>query len=267
LNASTLRVAGLALALASCAGPAAPPYHEVAVTLPSPATLTAELHLPSGPGPFPALILLHGCGGLGPNVVAWARWLAWEGYGAFVLDSFGGRGLRRICGDGGEFSGGARARDVYEAAKYLATLGAIDSTRLGAIGWSHGGWTVLRAAFLEDLYPDVRLRALVAFYPYCGDVATYRARPPLLILHGEADDWTPVEPCRYLADNARAAGADVTLVTYPGARHGFDVSTLTRPTLIAEARQGRGATIAYDPSASRDAERRLREFLRRHLAR
>jgi dienelactone hydrolase len=64
-----------------------------------------------------------------------------------------------------------------------------------------------------------------------------------------------------LVDNARAAGGDVTLVTYPGAHHGFDVTTLTRPTLVPEARQGRGATIAYDPAALRDAEKRVREFL------
>jgi dienelactone hydrolase len=167
--------------------------------------------------------------------------------------------------DGSVLTGGARSRDVYEAAKYLATLPAIDSTRLGAIGWSHGGWTVLRSALIEDLYPDVRLRALVAFYPYCGDVASYRARPPLLILHGEADDWTPVELCRYLVDNAKAAGADVALVSYPGAHHGFDAANIARPTLVADARGGRGATVAYDPAAHSDAEKRLREFLRRHL--
>ena len=253
--------------LAGCGTPTASPYHQVAVTLPSPATLTAELHLPSGTGPFPTLILLHGCGGLGPNVTAWARWLTWEGYGALVLDSFGGRGLRRVCGDGSVLTGGARSRDVYEAARYLATQPVVDATRLGAIGWSHGGWTVLRSALIEDLYPDVRLRGLVVFYPYCGDGPSYRARPPLLILHGEADDWTPVELCRYVADNAKAAGGDVTLVSYPGAHHGFDVTTLTRPTLIPDARQGRGATIAYDPAALRDAEKRLREFLRRHFGR
>src|SRR5262245_61234638 len=193
MNASTSWVIALALALASCAAPAASPYHQVAVPQPTPATLSAELYLPRGQGPFPTLILLHGCGGLGPNVVAWAQWLAWEGYAAFVLDSFGGRGLRRVCGDSSVLSGGARATDVYAAAKYLATLPAVDATRLGAIGWSHGGWTVLRSAALEHLYPEVRLRGRVVFYPYCGDVATYRAGPPLLILHGESDDWTPVE--------------------------------------------------------------------------
>jgi dienelactone hydrolase len=260
VKASTTLVAA-ALALAGCAVPFAAPYHQVAVTLPSPATLTAELYVPRGTGPFPTLILLHGCGGPGANVAGWARWLQWEGYAALVLDSFGGRGLRRLCGDSSELPGGARSNDVYAAAKYLATLPVVDASRLGAIGWSHGGWTVLRSTLIEDLHPDVRLRALVAFYPYCGDVTSYRARPPLLILHREADDWTPVELCRYLVDNARAAGGDVTLVAYPGAHHGFDVTTLTRPTLVPEARQGRGATIAYDPAALRDAEKRVREFL------
>ena len=257
-------VLAAALALAACAGPLTA-YHQVPVTLPRPATLTGELYLPRGPGPFPTLILLHGCGGLGANHVGWAQWLAWEGYGAFLLDSFGGRGLTRVCGDSSVLTGGARSNDVYAAARYLATLPAVDATRIGAIGWSHGGWTVLRAAALEDLYPDVRLRALVTFYAYCGDVASYRARPPLLMLHGEADDWTPVVLCRHLADHARGENHDVTLVAYPGAHHGFDAANIARPTLVAEARGGRGATIAYDPAARRDAERRLREFLRTHL--
>jgi dienelactone hydrolase len=261
----SIRLLAVTLALAGCAAPLASAYHQVNVTLPTPATLTAELHLPRGQGRFPALILLHGCAGIGPNVEAWARWLAWEGYGALVLDSFGGRGLRRVCGDSSALTGGARAPDVYAAARYLATLPAVDAHRLGAIGWSHGGWTVLRSAHIEDLYPDVRLRALVTFYPYCGDTVSYQARPPLLILHGEADDWTPIMLCRYVVDAARALGRDVTLVGYPRAHHGFDASTLVRPTLIPEARGGRGATVAYDPAAHGDAEQRLRTFLRRTL--
>lgn len=260
----TLLIAA-AVALAGCAGDLA--SHRVPVTLPRPATLTGDLYLPRGTGPFPTLILLHGCAGLGPNLVGWAEWLQWHGYAAFLLDSFGGRGLPRVCGDSSVLTGGARARDVYAAAQYLATLPAVDATRLGAIGWSHGGWTVLRSASLDHFYPDVRLRAFVAFYPYCGDTGAYRARAPLLVLHGEADDWTPIALCRYLVDNARAEGHDVTLVAYPGAHHAFDATGIARPTLVADARGGRGATIAYDPAARRDAERRLREFLRQHFAR
>src|SRR5438552_18343058 len=75
---STSLMTVLILALAGCLAPAASPYHQVAVTLPNPATLSAELHLPRGTGPFPTLILLHGCGGIGPNLAAWAQWLTWE---------------------------------------------------------------------------------------------------------------------------------------------------------------------------------------------
>src|SRR5262245_25808080 len=73
--------------------------HSVAVTSPAPATLTAELYTPRGAGPFPTVILMHGCGGIGPNVKEWATWLRHEGYAAFMLDSFGGRGLKRLCAD------------------------------------------------------------------------------------------------------------------------------------------------------------------------
>lgn len=260
-------VVGLGLALAGCVGPLTSQQHQVLVTLPSPATLTGELYLPRGTGPFPTLILLHGCGGVGANIVGWAEWLQWEGYAALVLDSFGGRGLQRVCGDGSVFSGSARSSDVFAAAKHLATLPAVDRDRVGAIGWSHGGWTVLWSASYEDRYPDVRLRGLVAFYPACGNVGSYRARPPLLILHGAADDWTPAEPCRYIAEAARDDGRDVTFVLYPRAHHAFDVTGLARPTRVPDARGGRGATIAYDPAARRDAEKRLREFLRTHFGR
>src|SRR6266480_4959466 len=217
---------------AGCAGPIA--SHRVPVMSPSAATLTADLYVPQGAAPFPALILLHGCNGIGRNVLAWAQWLQAEGYAALVLDSFGGRGFTSICGDGSVFGGGPRSSDVFAAARYLATLPGIDQDRIGVIGWSHGGWTVLRAASYEPVYRDVRLRALVAFYPYCGEAA-------------------------------RREGHDVTAVVYAGAHHGFDAAHIRRPVRVTQALRGRGATIAYDPRAHDDSEKRVREFLRRHL--
>src|SRR5262245_38758857 len=50
----------------------------VPVTEPQTLTLTGDLFTPSGDGPFPAVILLHGCNGVGPNVTAWAVWLQSE---------------------------------------------------------------------------------------------------------------------------------------------------------------------------------------------
>jgi dienelactone hydrolase len=60
-------VAGLALLLAGCAAhatsfPAAP----------TPKTAFHSLYRPDGPGPFPAVVLLHTCAGLRPHVLGWA---------------------------------------------------------------------------------------------------------------------------------------------------------------------------------------------------
>jgi dienelactone hydrolase len=257
---TAIAVGMLAFAVTGCVA-----SHRVAVTLPEPATLTAELYVPKGPGPFPALVLLHGCSGIGPVIVAWAQWLRAEGYAALVLDSFGGRGIHRLCGDSSPLRGQQRSPDVYAAAAYLATLPMIDRNRIGAMGWSHGGWTVLWAGSTEGRYPDVKLRALIAFYPACSDIVAYGGDTPLLMLLGELDDWTPPETCRIVALGARGAGRDVVDVLYPGAHHGFDAAHLPRPIRIADARGGRGATVAFNPSAHADAERRVREFLARYL--
>src|ERR1700682_6081422 len=54
----------------------------------APARLEGRLVKPGGAGPFPALVLLHGCHGVSPQVYAWGRWLADRGYVAFVVDSY-----------------------------------------------------------------------------------------------------------------------------------------------------------------------------------
>ena len=44
----------------------------------------------------------------------------------------------------------------------------------------------------------------------------YAPLAPVHILIGEADDWTPAENCRKLADAAHKDGFPVTLKVYPG---------------------------------------------------
>ncbi len=157
---------------------------------------TGELILPRGRGPFPAVIVLHGCDGVSPHYRIWARWLASWGYAAFVVDSFRPRGVAINCGRGREFPPMLRARDAFAAAAYLRKRPDIDPNRVGAIGFSHGGWSALfaatdNAAMRAGTAP---LKAIVAFYPWCLQIS-----PPLAtdvqILIGDADDWTPVQRC------------------------------------------------------------------------
>jgi len=107
----------------------------------------------------------------------------------------------------------------------------------------------------------------VAFYPPCPrDLSPEAGTAPLLMRLGEKDDWALPELCTYLAEVAVRAGHPVTAVAYPGARHAFDAARLRGVVFVPDGRRGRGATIAYDPQAHADAEKRLREFLAAHLA-
>lgn len=245
--------------------PARADWHAVAVTSPAPATLTAELSTPRGAGPFPAVILLHGCNGISPNIKEWAVWIRHEGDAAFVLDSFGGRGLKRLCGDSAALTGRMRAPDVFAAARYLKTLPQIDARRIAAVGYLHGGWTLMWAVASEAQHPDVDLRAFIMFYPTCTGWKALPGTTPVLMLLGGKDDWTPAAPCEALATSATRAGRRVTAVLYPDAYHHFDGAEVRRRTLVPDALGGRGATIEYNPRAHEDAEKQVRAFLAAHL--
>ncbi len=110
------------------------------VTPGAPVTITATLVRPAGPGPFPAVVQLHGCAGIEAQSFRWARWLAERGYVALVVDSFGPRGLKGDCRSGPDDPPiTARFDDAFGALRYLQSLPEIRADRVAAIGWSQGG--------------------------------------------------------------------------------------------------------------------------------
>jgi dienelactone hydrolase len=118
-----------------------------------------------------------------------------------------------------------------------------------------------------DGKPDIA-RA-VALYPGCRAQAEqngFRVRLPLLILIGDADDWTPAAPCLALTDAALGRGEPVEIRTYPGAFHDFDHpgSRVRERTGLAFTASGSGvAMVGTDPAARADAIRRVPAFLAR----
>jgi dienelactone hydrolase len=62
--------------------------------------LPVYLAQPSGVGPFPAVVVLHGCGGLNYVAVTWADRLASWGYVAIAIDSLTPRHKTNACGGG-----------------------------------------------------------------------------------------------------------------------------------------------------------------------
>ena len=217
---------------------------------------------PSGAGPYPAVALLHSCLGLPADRRAIAGALASWGYVALFVDDFATRGLRETCAvDFGE--GGA---DAYGALAYLSRLSQVDPSRIAAVGYSQGADTALaiasaRFASAFAISPHLKFKAAAAFYPPCANQGGASLQIPTLILIGESDDVTPAADCARLARGQPGDRADVKLVVYPGARHGFD-----NPGFVG-GRRLLGMWLQYDRIAADKSMSELRDFLAAKLAR
>ena len=266
--------------------------------------IPATLLKPDGPGPFPAIVIMHDCSGLGARSSGapyrWGRELVGLGYVIVSPDSFTTRGhAGGVCTDPSpsrnEVSPNRRVHDAYATLAHLRTLPFVDGSRVGLMGGSHGGSTTLASMVApeRDKEPLARenragFAAAVALYPGCaarmGDwrtvrqagaggpitdyVGVYKPVAPMLILIGENDDWTPAEPCRKLTEVARQAGYAVAIKVYPGAYHGFDSNNPVRydPARVnANSPSGRGATTGGDPKAWEDSFREVTAFFGQHL--
>jgi dienelactone hydrolase len=266
--------------------------------------IPAKLIVPDGTGPFPAIVIVHDCSGLGPRSSGspgrWADELVPQGYAVLIPDSFTPRDLPNgVCylpaDQSSKANGAVRAADAYGGLAFLRTLPAIDGKHIGLMGGSHGGWATLSAMYqpVDPKNPLMSAKrdgftAAVALYPSCAAqygnwrtkresgingppvsyAGVYKPIAPLLILIGEKDDWTPAEPCRRLTEASQKAGYPMTIKIYPGAYHAFDGSSLTRydpKRHNASSPSGMGATTGGNPEAWADAKVQVRDFFARHL--
>ena len=235
-----------------------------------PDRIPATLLKPGGSGPFPAVVILHDCSGLGfPSSGAPGRWaseLLSQGYVVLMPDSFSTRGFPDgVCTDASRsrvrVSFERRAVDARAALAFLQAVSYVDKERIGLMGGSHGGASTL--ATLAT--PGSGFAAAIAFYPRCSVFPHLKPDVPLLILVGELDDWTPAPDCRPLASTG-----NVTLKVYPGAHHSFDSSY---PVRYVAARinpskpSGRGATTGGNLEAWADSIREVAAFFGKNLKR
>jgi len=268
--------------------------------------IPATLLKPEGNGPFPAVVIMHDCSGLGPHSsgapARWGKEILAQGYVILIPDSFSPRGIfDGVCtmqevNLRNSVGGPVRAFDAYGALEALRALPFVAKQRVGIMGASHGGWTTLEAmvAPVSDSDPLAGAKrsgfaAAIALYPRCttrmGEWSTtssgrtgpmsgyrgvYRATASTLILAGEKDDWTPAEPCRIMVEVARAQGQPIDIRIYPNAHHAFDNDSPIR--YVAQrnnpsAPSGRGATTGGDPAAWADARKQVAEFFAAQLKR
>lgn len=197
-----------------------------------PASVWGYLRLPSeSTEHFPAVILVHGCGGVEPNTEGWVTQLNRINIATFVLDSFTGRGIREICTGRQLMNTDSMLVDVYTALALLVSHPRIDPQRIALMGFSYGGRVVLWASLIRFQRTWMtsqgnQFAAYLAFYPASCYIHLFNEDQvvdrPIRIFHGSADDYTPINQCRRYVDRMRQAGRDISLIEYPGAYHGFD---------------------------------------------
>jgi dienelactone hydrolase len=218
--------------------------------------LIGYLSRPDAPGRHPAVVILHGCSGFGTFFPIVADVLKSYGYVALALDSLGE--LNACTGGDGDV---AEAFDAYAALGWLARQDFVDSEQVALLGFSMGGNATLDAVETGvgaiEKTQKRHFRAAVAYYPWCRDRAGVMTVPTLILI-GAEDDWTLASWCREMMVRRDGKGAPVTMIVYPGATHAFNTP--------GAPRQYMGHHYVYDPQATADAWRQVRDFLQTTLA-
>ena len=210
---------------------------------------------PPGPGPFPVVVQMHGCGGVQPMQMHYAEAARASGIAAVIVDSLAPRRIDRLAAQvtvctGLRLRGAERARDLLATLAWLEGQAWADAGRLAAAGWSHGGWSIMEALAAPPEADNARLAALslvVLVYPYAGPLArTARHgwglhRPKVhACLAGRDAVVGRLAPLRAL-ERLDADGLEVEVLTLDEATHCFDDAcaidprTRYRPDLAAEA--------------------------------
>ena len=224
------------------------------VTYPSPGgnsgTMRGYLVQPSGPGPFPAALVIHENRGLNPYIEDVARRLATEGFLSLAPDCLSPVGGYPGNDDDGRtlqagLDQGKLRTDMVNSARYLMAH-ALSIGKLGVTGFCWGGGTTnfLAVTLGNDL------NAAVPFYGAAAETAVVPAiKAPLLIQYAESDErinamWPAFEAA------LKASGIQYEMHIYPGTQHGFHNNSTPR----------------YQETAAKLAWERTIAFFTKHLA-
>jgi carboxymethylenebutenolidase len=225
---------------------------------------------PTGPGPWPGMVVIHEAFGLDDVMRRQADRLAQAGYLALVPDLYSdGSAARCVLGmfrtlvtaqrgaDTRSRRDGKPFTDIDAARAWLVAQG--DCTgRVGVIGFCMGGGFALLAAdagfdAASVNYGPVAARDLEpVLRGACPLIATYGGREP-----GAA------RTLRRIDTTLEMLGIEHGVALYPEAGHAFLNETQAGPALLRPIM--RVAQIRPDPKSAVDAWRRIDEFLDRYL--
>lgn len=246
------RAAGTDSVPAAILGEAPPPGGEDVRYWASDSATVGYLAVPEGPGPHPAVVLIHEWNGLVDRVRQVADALAGEGYVALAADLYRGR-----TGTNREENMALVRETRAEPQRIVANLDAAaaflrerdDATgNLAAIGWCFGGGVALTYALGGE-----RHQGTAIFY---GDLVTdpdslATIEHEIYGTFAEMDEGIPPERVEAFVEALRAAGVPNDVHVYDDVNHGFWLWVGEKPD------------VRLEPAA--DAWRRLLAYLDRAL--
>ena len=174
------------------------------------------LAAPGEGGPYPGIVLIHSFRGLEEGYRTMTDEFAAQG---FVVLAVGWQTFEQNPSDA------TMAQLLQDSAAFLSERDDVDAARLGLTGFCAGGrYTML---FLPQI--DA-FGAGVAWYgfPYGGETQPAsvldQLDAPLLMIHGTADDPSPITDIYQYASELTDAGKYFELKVYYGEPHGFMLS-------------------------------------------
>lgn len=191
----------------------------------------------------PAILLMHGCNGLGEEEESAKLFLMDQGYPVFLPDSFARPGRRSNCAVGTATTAyapeapGLRLAELDYALDRLRALAFVD--RVFLLGYSEGG---LAVASVERSPLPLAGIAITAWHCQGRDGFVGIKAPrdvPVLAILGDNDPW-------YRARGGRHCGEvfdgrpDATSIVLPGNAH----QIFTSP-IVANAERARDAVLAF----------------------
>ncbi len=178
--------------------------------------------------PVPAVVILHGQGGVHRNEKDWASRLRRIGIATFIVNS----NKRPDCRNGtcyDSHQGMVNIVDAYRALDLLSTHPLIESTQIAVMGFSVGGKASLYSSVnrFQQLWgaSEYEFAAFVSFYPGCNirfDKDEGVSNKPIRVFHGAQDEWSSPSVCKEYIELLIAAGNDAEITIYDKAHHGFD---------------------------------------------
>jgi len=207
-----------------------------------------------GDGKRPGVLVYPEWWGLTDYPKKRAEQLAQLGYVAFAADMYGKGETTDEAEEAATWMGAVKKDQTLERERLEAALNVlksqeqVDANRIAAMGYCFGGTMALDMARM-----GMPVKGVVSFH---GDLSTKtpaeKAPVKILVLTGADDAWVPADQVKAFEEEMKKAGADVKVISYPGAQHAFTNSDADRHGI---------KNVKYNADADKKSWEEMKKFL------